>query len=71
MPFGLGTPELIIILVIVLLIFGVGRLPEVGSAMGKGLREFRRAVGGGGDSKQAKEEEEKEKAEASESSEKS
>ena len=70
MPFGLGTPELIIILVIVLLIFGVGRLPEVGGAMGKGLREFRRAVGGGGDSKQAKEEE-KEKAEAGESSEKS
>ncbi len=73
MPFGLGTPELIIILVIVLLIFGVGRLPEVGSAMGKGLREFRRAVGGGGDSKQAgdsKPEEEKGKAEAGESSEK-
>ena len=62
MPFGIGYPELIIIMVIVLLIFGVGRLPEVGNAMGKGLREFRRAVtGADSDSKQEKEEEDKEK----------
>ena len=53
MPFTLHAPELIVILVIVLLIFGVGRLPEVGGALGKGLREFRRAVtGGSGESKQ-------------------
>ena len=39
----LGLPELLIILVIVILIFGVGRLPEVGSAIGKSLREFRKA----------------------------
>lgn len=36
--------ELLIILVIVVLLFGVGRLPEVGSAVGKGIREFRSAT---------------------------
>ena len=43
MPFvrGFGPLELIIILVIVMMIFGVGKLPQVGSAMGKALREFR------------------------------
>lgn len=40
----LGLPELGIILVIVILIFGVGRLPEVGGAVGKGIREFRKAT---------------------------
>lgn len=40
----LGVPELIIILVIVLLIFGVGRLSDVGGALGKSIREFRRAA---------------------------
>jgi sec-independent protein translocase protein TatA len=45
-PFGIGPTELIIVLVIVLLVFGVGRLPEVGNSLGKGLREFRRAVTG-------------------------
>lgn len=39
----LGMPELIIILVLVLIIFGVGRLSEVGRALGKGVREFRKA----------------------------
>jgi sec-independent protein translocase protein TatA len=39
----LGVPELIIIAFIVVLVFGVGRLPEVGSALGKGIREFRKA----------------------------
>ncbi len=48
MPFtrGFGIPELIIILVVVLIIFGVGRLGEVGGAMGKGIREFRKAQSG-------------------------
>ncbi len=41
---GLGPTELIIILVIVLLIFGAGRLAEVGGALGRGIREFRSAV---------------------------
>ncbi len=41
MPFRLGPLELIIILVIVMVIFGVGRLPEIGGAIGKAIREFR------------------------------
>lgn len=40
----IGPFELIIILVIVLLVFGVGRLPEVGGAIGRGIREFRNAA---------------------------
>jgi sec-independent protein translocase protein TatA len=39
----LGVPELLIIAFIVVLIFGVGRLPEVGGALGKGIREFRKS----------------------------
>ena len=41
MPFRIGPTELIIILVVVMIIFGVGRLPEVGGALGKAIREFR------------------------------
>lgn len=41
-PFGL--PELAIIAFIVILVFGVGRLPEVGGAVGKSIREFRKAT---------------------------
>lgn len=44
MPFHIGSWELGLILVIVLIIFGVGRLPQVGRALGKGLRESRRAT---------------------------
>ena len=43
MPFRIGPTELIIVLVIVLIIFGVGRLPEIGGAMGKAIREFRKS----------------------------
>lgn len=42
----LGPMELVIILVIVLLIFGVGKLPQVGEAIGKGLRSFQKASSG-------------------------
>jgi len=41
--FGLGSTELIIILVLVLIIFGAGKLPEIGGALGKGIRSFRKA----------------------------
>lgn len=43
MPFNIGAPELIVILVIALLIIGPGKLPDVGSALGKSIREFRKA----------------------------
>lgn len=43
LPFG-GPWELAIILLIVVLVFGVGRLPEVGGAIGKSIREFRRST---------------------------
>ncbi len=39
--FGLGTQELMIILVLVLVIFGAGKLPQVGGALGKGIRNFK------------------------------
>lgn len=42
--FNLGFPELILILVIALIVFGPAKLPEIGKAMGKGLREFKSAV---------------------------
>ena len=40
--FGLGTTEMMIILVLVLIIFGAGKLPQVGGALGKGLKEFKK-----------------------------
>jgi len=43
---GIGMTELIVILVIVLVIFGAGKLPEVGSALGKGIRNFKSSVSG-------------------------
>lgn len=50
---NLGPLELGIILVIVIMIFGVGRLPEVGGAVGKTIKEFRRNMGGSDDKKEA------------------
>jgi sec-independent protein translocase protein TatA len=42
--FGLGTQELLIILALVMIVFGAGKLPQVGSALGKGLRNFKQGV---------------------------
>ncbi len=42
--FGIGIPELIIILVIVLVIFGANKLPEIGSGMGKAIKNFKKAT---------------------------
>jgi sec-independent protein translocase protein TatA len=44
--FGFGMPEMIIILIIVLVVFGAGKLPEIGGAMGKSIRNFKRASEG-------------------------
>lgn len=41
--FGIGMPELILILIIGLIVFGPGKLPEMGRMLGKGMREFRKA----------------------------
>ena len=41
--FGIGVPELILILVVGLIVFGPGKLPEMGRSLGKGIREFRNA----------------------------
>ena len=42
--FGIGMPELLIIMVIVLMIFGAGKLPEIGGAIGKGIKNFKKSV---------------------------
>ena len=42
--FGIGIPELLIILVIILVIFGAGKLPEIGAGMGKAIRNFKSAT---------------------------
>lgn len=44
--FGFGMPELLVIMVIVVVMFGAGKLPEIGSAMGKSIRNFKNATEG-------------------------
>ena len=40
----IGFPELVLILLVVLIVFGAGRLPEIGEGLGKGIRSFKRAL---------------------------
>jgi sec-independent protein translocase protein TatA len=58
--FGLGVPELMVILVIALVIFGPSKLPQIGSGLGKAIRDFKKGVTGGeddeADNKEAKKE---------------
>lgn len=46
MPFRLGVPELSILLIIVVLLFGVGRISKIGADLGKSIREFRSGISG-------------------------
>ena len=46
MPFRIGPWEIALVLVIILIVFGVGKLPQVGGAIGKGLRAFRKGQRG-------------------------
>ncbi len=41
--FGIGMPETLVILVIVFVVFGAGKLPEIGGAIGRGIRNFKKA----------------------------
>lgn len=47
MPFNVGLPELLIVLVIALIVLGPKKLPDAGRALGNGLREFKDSLGGG------------------------
>ena len=42
--FGIGMPELIVILLIVLIIFGAGKLPEIGTGLGRAIRGFKKGM---------------------------
>lgn len=44
MPFNLGPLEMVFVVVVLLLVFGAKRLPELGSGLGKGIREFRNSM---------------------------
>ncbi len=49
MPGNIGLPEILVVLVIALIIFGPKRLPELGKSLGKGIREFRGSISGEND----------------------
>ena len=55
MPFRMGPWEIALILAIILIVFGVGKLPQVGGAVGRGLRAFRRGQAGEEDEEEAEE----------------
>jgi sec-independent protein translocase protein TatA len=46
MPFGISWPEILILLLVALLVFGPKRLPEMGRSLGRGLREFKDSISG-------------------------
>jgi sec-independent protein translocase protein TatA len=63
MPFHLGTTELIIILVIIVLLFGVGRIGKVAGELGKGIRSFQSGLKGDDAAKKEEEKDEEAKKE--------
>jgi sec-independent protein translocase protein TatA len=44
--FGFGVPEMLILLAIVMVVFGAGKLPQIGSSMGKSITNFKKAIDG-------------------------
>ena len=63
MPFRMGPWEIALIVVIILIVFGVGKLPQVGGAIGKGIRSFRKAQSGELDDEEDEDDEEEEEEE--------
>lgn len=61
MPFRIGPWEIALVLVIILIVFGVGKLPQVGGAIGKGLRAFKKGQRGEDDEEEEEEEKPKPK----------
>jgi len=51
---SLGFPEIVLILVIVILIFGTSRIPELGKGLGEGIKNFKKAIKGGGEEDEKK-----------------
>jgi sec-independent protein translocase protein TatA len=60
MPNWLGAPELLIILVIVILVFGVGRIANIGGELGKGINAFRKGLKGDEEESKPKDDQKKE-----------
>ena len=56
--FGIGMPELLVILLICLLLFGANRLPEIGKSLGEGIREFKKSMKEGSEETDQKKKEE-------------